>query len=74
MVRDDKNATETQVKAAIEEIMTAIENLREKMHYKDVHEDDWFFNQVEYAYDNDIMTGFEDDVFGSYVTCQEHTL
>lgn len=68
VVRDDKNATETQVKSAIEEIMTAIENLREKMHYKDVHEDDWFFNEVEYAYDNDIMTGLEDDVFGPYVT------
>lgn len=33
----------------------------------DVSEDDWFFDEVQYVYQNKIMTGLEEGVFGPYV-------
>ena len=65
---DNKNATQAKVDNAEEALNAAIESLREKMHYDDVSKNDWFFNEVQYAYDNGIMTGLSDNEFGSYVT------
>ena len=69
-VYDDSEATQTDIDNAVESLRNAIAGLEknelplpEELPYKDVSEDDWFYDYVYDVYVKELMTGLEETIF-----------
>lgn len=67
-VLKNAQADQTQVDKAKEDLQKAMDRLMLKLPFEDVEGTEWFGDQVRYVYENKIMTGLDETIFGPYVT------